>query len=200
MPSQYEYLLNILAGTFLVLAQSIYIVQVFKKEITPSLFTWLGWSVLVGISLVSQLQEFGWSWVLVGHLFSALGCFGIFLTAFLTQNFQLLKQDYIYLISGLVCVLLYVIFEDPWTTTIFAITADLVLGIPTILKAVKQPKTERTLGWNIALVCWAITLMTGYAENILFLLFPLYCFLFNLTMSALTTKKRILLVNGRFLI
>lgn len=193
MPNQFEFIINVIAGFFLVLAQSIYITQVIRKKITPSLLTWLGWAFLVGISLVAQLIEFGWSWVMMGHLFSALGCFGIFVSAVITKNFQVLKQDYIYLITGAFCLLLYIVYEDPWSTTIFAISADLALGIPTIIKAYKQPRTEKTLGWNIALGCWGLTLFTCLDKNIIFTLFPLYCFLFNVTMSVLTTNKRIIL-------
>lgn len=187
----YEYIINLVAGSFLVLAQSIYIILVVRRKITPSLFTWLGWSVLVGVSLVSQWAELGWNWVLVGHLFSALGCSGIFIAAMATRNFQLLREDYIYLVLGAACIALYVVFTDPWITTIFAVTADLILGLPTIFKAIKNPKTEKSLGWNIAMVCWALTLYTCLDKNLIYILFPLYCFLFNLTMTALTNNRRI---------
>lgn len=191
MPIQFEYLINLFAGVFLVTAQVIYILLIIRKKITPSLFTWLGWAILVGVGLISQLYEYGWSWVLIGHLFSALGCLFIALTAIITKNYQVLKQDYIYLVTGVICILLYITFKDPWSTTIFSIVADLILGIPTILKGYKNPRSEKSIGWNIALGCWGITLMTCMDENFIFVLFPLYCFLFNVTMSLLTTKKRV---------
>ncbi len=200
MLGPYEYWINSVAGGFLVLAQGIYILQVIKKQITPSLFTWLGWFILVGVSLWSQWITFGWQWILVGHLFSALGCFGIFVSALLTRNFQVRKQDYTYLIVGMGCVLLYVLFKDPWITTIFAIAADLILGIPTILKGIHAPRTEKTIGWNIALGCWSLTLATSVDKNAIYVLFPLYCLLFNLTMTWLTTNRRIRNREGKRLL
>lgn len=190
MFNDYQFVINLIAGFFLALAQVIYITQVVKKQITPSLFTWLGWSILVGVALISQLNKYGWSWALTGHLFSAVGCFFIFISAILSHNFSLLRKDWIYLYLGLGCVVFYLLFTDPWLTTIFAILADAILGIPTILKAIKEPKTEKSLGWNIALVCWTLTLITCIDKNTIFTLFPAYCFAFNAIMSYLTRKSR----------
>lgn len=91
---EYSYVLNIGAGLFLALAQSIYIVQIIKKQITPSLFTWLGWSILVGVSLISQIVEFGWNWTLIGHLFSAIGCTSIFIVSLLINNYVIRRIDW----------------------------------------------------------------------------------------------------------
>jgi len=192
---EYQFAINIVAGVFLAIAQSIYLIQVLKKQITPSILTWLGWSILVSVALVSQIIEYGWDWTLTGHLFAAFGCTFIFLSAFLTKNFVMHSQDWKFLYLGLVCVALYIIFSDPWLTTVFAILADLVLGIPTLIKGIKSPKTEKTIGWNIALVCWTLTLITCLDNNIIFFLFPLYCFLFNVTMSYLTRAKRVIMLN-----
>lgn len=191
MFNEYQFILNLIAGLFLALAQLIYITQVVKKQIKPSLFTWLGWSILVGVALISQLYKYGWSWTLTGHLFSAFGCFFIFVSSMLSNNFSLLRKDWIYLYLGLACVVVYLLFTDPWITTIFAILADGILGIPTILKAIKDPKTEKSLGWNIALVCWTLTLITCVDKNLIYALFPAYCFVFNAGMSYLTRKSRI---------
>jgi hypothetical protein len=189
---EYQFAINLIAGVFLAVAQSIYLIQVLKKQITPSLLTWFGWAILVSVALISQILEYGWDWTLTGHLFSALGCTAIFLAAIFTKNFVMLSEDWRFLYLGLACVALYIIFSDPWLTTIFAILADLVLGIPTLIKGIKSPKTEKSIGWNIALVCWTLTLITCLDNNVIFFLFPFYCLLFNVSMSYLTRAKRIL--------
>jgi hypothetical protein len=194
MLREYSFALNIIAGLFLAAAQSIYIVQILKKQITPSLLTWLGWSILVGLALFSQLIEYGWDWALIGHLFSAFGCTFIFFSAFFTKNFVILSKDWHFLYMGLGCVILYISHSDPWSTSIFAIIADALLGMPTLIKAIKSPKTEKSIAWNIALGCWALTLITCINNNLIFFIFPAYCFLFNGSMSYLTRGKRISLV------
>lgn len=191
MLANYFFLLNIFAGLFLASAQLVYIVQVVKKQVTPSVITWSGWSFLVGIALVSQWIEFGWEWTLVGHLFSALGCTFIALFALLSKNYTIYKKDWIYLLLGVSCILLYVISSNALLTTLFAILADFILGIPTFIKAIKNPVTEKSKGWNIAIISWILTILTCYQKELIYFLFPFYCLLFNMFMSYFTSIRRI---------
>lgn len=191
MLANYSFLLNIFAGLFLSSAQLIYIVQVVKKQVTPSVITWSGWSFLVGIALVSQWIEFGWEWTLVGHLFSALGCTFIALFALLSKNYTIYKKDWVYLLLGVSCILLYVISSNALLTTLFAILADFILGIPTFIKAIKNPVTEKSKGWNIAIISWTLTILTCYQKELIYFLFPFYCLLFNMFMSYFTSGRRI---------
>ena len=191
MFEEYIFIVNLIAGLFLASAQSIYIVQIIKKQITPSLLTWMGWSILVTVALISQIVEYGWNWTLMGHLFSALGCTAIFIVSFVSKNFVILSKDWRYMYLGLGCIVLYLVFSDPWSTTIFAVLADGLLGMPTIIKAFHDPKTEKSVGWNIALGCWSLTLITCAGNHVIFILFPAYCFLFNAVMTYLTREKRI---------
>lgn len=191
MLANYSFLINIFAGLFLASAQLVYIVQVVKKQVKPSVITWSGWSFLVGIALVSQCIEFGWEWALVGHLFSALGCTFIALFAFLSNNYTIYKKDWVYLTLGISCILLYVISSNALLTTLFAILADFILGIPTFVKAIKHPSTEKSKGWNIAIISWVLTILTCYQKELIYFLFPFYCLLFNLFMSYFTNAGRI---------
>lgn len=191
-----SYFLNVLASIFLASSQIIYIVQLIRKKITPSVITWLGWTLLVGISFVSQLNQYGWNWVLLGHLFSGMGCTLIFLFSFFSGHYIIQKRDWYYLCLGIGCIVLYLATKNPWLTTIFSILADAILGIPTILKALKNPLTEKNLGWNLAIGCWSLTIITGLNKDSIFLIFPIYCLLFNILMSYLTNNKRIRILKG----
>lgn len=187
----YSFVVNIIAGLLLVSAQLVYVIQVLKKQITPSILTWFGWSMLVIVALISQIVEFGWSWILLGHLFSAIGCAVIFISAFFAKNYIIYPKDWPFLFLGLACIVFYLVFSSSWLTTIFSILADAILGVPTIIKAYKLPRTEKTIGWRIALLSWTLTLLTGNNDKVIFIIFPAYCFLFNATMSYLTRSKRI---------
>lgn len=193
---EYSYYLNVVASLFLATAQIIYIVQLVRKKITPSVITWMGWTLLVGVSFVSQLEQYGWDWVLLGHLFSGLGCALIFLFSFFTKQYIIHRKDWHYLTLGTICIALYLITKDPWLTTIYSVLADAILGMPTITKAIKNPITERNLGWNLAIGCWVLTIITGINKDPIFLIFPVYCLLFNGFMSYLTSKPRIRILKG----
>ena len=87
MVQEYSFIVNLIPGLFLASAQYIYVIQVIKKQITPSLLTWMGWSILVSVALISQIVEYGWNWTLIGHVFSAFGCTFIFISALVSKNF-----------------------------------------------------------------------------------------------------------------
>lgn len=185
---------NITGGAFLATAQLIYIIQIIRKKITPSIITWLGWALLVGVSFIAQITQYGWNTVLIGHMFSGLGCGMIFLVSLLSKHYSINSKDWYYLLLGIICMVLYVATRDPWLTTIFSILADAILGMPTILKAIKDPITEKNLGWNLALACWTLTIITGIKQDPIFLIFPIYCLIFNGIMTYLTLNKRIRLL------
>lgn len=191
MLANYSFLFNIFAGLFLASAQLVYIIQVVNKQVKPSVITWSGWSFLVGIALLSQWVEFGWDWTLVGHLFSALGCTFIALFSLFSKNYTIFKKDWVYLLLGICCILLYAISSDALLTTLFAVLADFILGIPTFIKTIKNPINEKSRGWNIAIISWVLTILTCYQKDLIYFLFPLYCLLFNVFMSYFTNSKRI---------
>lgn len=186
-----EFTLNLIAGIVLFSAQVIYIRQVFRKEVRPSILTWVGWSLLAGISLMSQIIEFGWNWTLMGHSFSVFGCVVICISSVAFKSYFLNRLDWIYLAAGVLCVFLYLACRDAWLTTLFAITADFFIGLPTILKAVKHPETEKSIGWLMGVIAWSFTLSTCFNKNAIYCLLPVYSLLFNGTISVLSSGHRI---------
>jgi hypothetical protein len=195
MPQSIELILSLLAGILIVLAQLIYISQVVKKQVTPSVMSWIGWAIFIGTSFIAQLIELGWNWSLIGLLLSTIGCATISVYSLLSKNFTLKNRDWIYLFAGLACIYLYVTFSDPLLTTLFAIAADFVLGIPTILKAIQHPKTEKSRAWGIAVASWTFTLIICLNHDLIYALFPIYLFCFNGMMVLLTSRRRLFTVK-----
>src|ERR1700740_3555828 len=126
-----EKLLGLLAGSLIVMAQLIYLNNTFKRKVTPSILSWLGWALLMGTSLVSQVLSKGWQWSLTSLLLSTVGSILIAITALCLRNFSLTRKDWKFLVLGFLCIGIYFWSNNPWSTTIFAIFADFILGIPT---------------------------------------------------------------------
>jgi hypothetical protein len=181
-----EKYIGLLAGIIIGSAQLIYLLNTLKKKITPSVLSWFGWACLMGTSLVSQVIGKGWQWSQMSILCSTIGCFAIGAVALVSKNFSLKSGDVKFLVVGLACVGIYLLSNDPWITTIFAIIADAMLGIPTILKAYKEPALERSLAWLLGVISSALALMICIHHDLIYALFPGYLFLFNGTMVYLT--------------
>lgn len=180
-----ERLLGITAGVIIIIAQLSYLISTLKKEVKPNLLSWYGWAALMGTSFISQLIN-GWQWSLTGLMLSTVGSIVIATTALLYGNFSFEKKDWNFVFAGLICMALYFLSRNALYTTVFAILADLLLGIPTIKNAYRNPKSEKSVAWIFGLASWTIALPVCINHDLLYALFPIYLFLFNATMVFLT--------------
>jgi GNAT superfamily N-acetyltransferase len=184
-----EKYLGVLAGLVIGSAQLIYLLNGLKRKVTPSVLSWFGWACLMGTSLVAQVIGKGWQWSMTGILCSTVGCIVIAGVAWFSGNYSFRKADLSFLVVGLICIAIYLLSSDPWITTIFAIIADAVLGIPTIRNAVRAPGMERSAAWVLGVVSSTLALIICIHHDWIYVLFPGYLFLFNGTMAMLTRMR-----------
>ena len=135
LPLWLEKVFSILAAIFIVTAQVIFVRDIFRRKIKPSVLSWIGWALLMGTSMVSQIYSMGWAWSLTGIVFSTIACLFIFVTSLSLNQYLIKKTDWKFLALGFICVIIYYLSKDPWLTTCFAIGADLAVGIPTLVHA-----------------------------------------------------------------
>lgn len=185
-----EKILGVLAAVIISSAQVIYVINTIRRRIRPSVLSWVGWSFLMGTSVVSQVLAKGWQWSMTSVLSSAVGCLTIGLVALISRNYSLARGDWKFLGLGALCIGLYVLSGNAWITTIFAISADALLGIPTILKAVREPELERSPAWALGAASSALALVICFGHSWIFVLFPAYLFCFNGLMVWLTQSAR----------
>jgi hypothetical protein len=178
----------LIAGSLTIASPFSYLYQVAKKEVRPSILSWYGWSVLMGISIISQIVTEGWSSNLVTITLSAVGCFTIAFSArHIFGHFSLNKKDWSYIYSGAGCILFYFLFSNQWLTTLLAISADFILAIPTLKMAYSSPQNEKSYTWPLSLASWVTTFsVLLFNFNWIFSLWPIYLILFNGTMTFLT--------------
>ena len=181
-----EKYIGVLSAIVIGCAQLIYLLNTWKKRVTPSVLSWLGWAFLMGTSLVAQTLSKGWQWSLASLGCSTVGCLLIALVAWGRGNFSFHPKDLRFLALGLVCMVIYGCSDNPWMTTIFAIIADALLGIPTLRKAWREPKQERSSSWILGMVSSGLALSICFDHSLIYALFPAYLFAFNGTMTCFT--------------
>ena len=184
-----EKIIGVLAGMAIGSAQLIYLVNGLQKKVTPSVLSWFGWAFLMGTSLVSQVVTKGWQWSMTGILCSTAGCVAIAAVAFFSGNYSFKRRDWWFLLAGLGCVGVYLGSANPWVTTIFAIIADALLGIPTIVKAYRDPASERSAAWVLGVVSSTLALVICVHHDMIYVLFPAYLWVFNAGMVGLTRRR-----------
>jgi hypothetical protein len=80
--------------------------------------------------------------------------------------------------------------NDPWLTTIFATLADMIIGLPTILKSYKDPENEKSNAWLISLFSWSLTLSISFNHDFMYAIFPIYVWLYCVTIVYLTYFRK----------
>lgn len=185
-----ERILGLLSAVVITSAQLTYLVNTIRRKIRPSVLSWVGWSFLMGTSVVSQVVTTGWQWSMTSVLSSAVGCLTIGLVALFSGSYSLVRSDWKFLVLGAICVSVYLVSGNAWVTTGFAIAADALLGIPTILKAAREPMLERSPAWMLGVVSASLALVICFGHSLLYFLFPAYLFCFNGIMSWLTQRRR----------
>lgn len=189
-----EKLLGLLAGIVIGSAQVIYLINTISGKVRPSVLSWIGWAFLMGTSVVSQVVSKGWQWSMTGVLCSTVGCLTIGLVALLIRNYSLERKDWQYVVWGVLCVGVYLLSNDPWMTTVFAIGADAILGVPTLTKAWNDPVSERSWAWVLGVVSSTLALIICVGHDWIYVLFPGYLLLFNGSMAYLTQARKRALV------
>ncbi|MCB0476953.1 MAG: hypothetical protein KDC84_02250 [Crocinitomicaceae bacterium] len=178
------------ATVLIIIAQSTYIYNIFKRKIRPSTLSWIGWFLLMFATLIAIIVESGWEWSMSGFAISTFGCGFIGLSALLLKQYTYRSRDWFYFVLGLGCGLIYQISKDPMLTTIAGILADFIIGIPTIVKVITHPDTERTKAWSFGLTSWTLSTLAALQHDLLYILFPAYLMLFNATMIIFTNRKK----------
>jgi len=184
-----EVIIGIITICLMVAKQGIYIIDVINKKIVPSLLTWFGWALLMGVSLVAQIIEGGLAYSQFGMITATLGCLAISIIALRLNHYSLKKVDWFILGAGLLCLVLYLVSKNAWLTTIYSVLADLIIAIPMLIKVVKDPESEKTNAWYISFVTWALTLVICFNHDALYAIFPIYLFTFCVLIILLMNRK-----------
>lgn len=120
-----------------------YIRDILKKQTKPHIYTWLIWSILQTIAVITQFKDGGGygAWGLtVGVIF----CFSIFLLSFKYGTKDIKKFDIFCLIASFIIIGFYLISKNPLVTMILVTTVDFIGFLPTIRKGFNDPNTETT--------------------------------------------------------
>ncbi len=193
LPSFMEQSLSAIAGLLLVAASLAYIASIVnknhEKRIKPRPLSWIGWALMMGISLTSQVIKNGFEWNQITILTSVIFCVIIAVTAFAVKSYSIKPMDWWCLILGMICVGIYLSTKNALVTTIFGIIADFIVAIPTIHNAYTKPESEKSSAWLYGVLSWAFTLIICIGYAWVYALFPLYLFVMNSLFMYLTKRK-----------
>jgi hypothetical protein len=156
----------------------------------PNVVTYSLWALLNFITILAQASA-GASWsiiLLFGDLFAMSIVIVLCLLGHGYKKYGKIEW---------ICTALFVAAIISWQTTnepllaiVFAVIADLIAAIPTVVKTYRDPKSEIAGPWFIV----AVSAMLGIASTTIFdlpnLLFPFNILLINLIVGTLALRKK----------
>jgi hypothetical protein len=188
-----KFIFGILSTIFTFTGLIPYFLNVHKRIIYPHNLSWLGWAFITLIGALAMLSS-GSKWAVLILFANSISCVSVVLFSIYKKVgvWSTNRYDYLFFILGIIGIILWQLFNNPFLAILCCVIADLCFGIPTIIKAYKNPKSENYLAW---LSCSLAGLFSIFALNnfqITEALYPLYLFSFD------TVVLLIVLINKKY--
>ncbi len=163
-----------------------YLVDTIKGKAKPNRISWFFWFLAPFIAVAAEIQK--------GVGLQTLMTFSVgfnpllvFLASFINKNayWKLSKTDYIYGALALLGIILWKVTGEGNIAILFAILADGLASIPTVIKSFKNPETESPTIFLLSLINASITLLTIKIWTFAQWGFPVYIFLIDAIIFSL---------------
>lgn len=176
-----------------------YIKSTIKGETKPNRVTWLIWGLAPMIAFFSEISQGVGLQSLMTFMVGFVPLL-IFLASFVNKKsyWQLSRLDITCGLLSLGGLVLWQITKVGNLAIIFSLLADLLAGIPTIVKSFHYPETENYKVFFFSGINASITLLTITAWNLAFLAWPLYIFLIDWLQVVLIKYKAGLYLKKKF--
>jgi hypothetical protein len=168
----------------------------FKGQVQPNRVTWLFWSAFPMIAFVAQLSQgvglVAWATfiagappilVLIGSLFNK--------DAF----WQTKRIDYWFAVAGLLSVIAWQVTDTPNIAFTFALLADLIVALPTIVKTFQFPETENWKAYGISAIGFLLAVLAVPEWTYDNGAFVVYLFLLNLSIAVLAARRSAVVIE-----
>lgn len=185
----YKLIIAIIAVALAFIGYIPYFRDIFKGKTTPHLFTWLIWTLAVGIS--AALQVYGgagsgaWTTIAVTLL-----CVFILILSFKKGSKDIELIDVVFLILALISLFLWFVIDKPIWSAILIVSTDLIGFLPTIRKTWNDPYSETLSMYEITAFRHGLSILALAQFNILTLLYPISWTIANVAFSVMLMLRR----------
>lgn len=170
----------------------IYLIATLKGKAKPNRVTWFLWSFAPLIAFAAQIQQ----GVGIASLLTFSAGFGpllVFIGSFFSKHsaWKITRFDIVCGTLSLVGLFCWYISQQGNIAITFAILADFLAYLPTMVKSYKAPETESIHAYFFGMIAGVITLLTLKTMTFAYIAFPLYLALANgICVAVLHFKPR----------
>lgn len=180
-------LVQFFAGTM------VYVVRTIQGKSQPNRMTFLLWSIGPFIGVAAGISA-GASWELIPVFMAGFGPLAILLSSFVNPKayWKLGILDYICGTLAVMALVLWAATSNPLIAIAFAIAADLLAGVPTLIKSWKYPETETGWTYFVSFLVVVVGLAVAPAYTFAQIGFLIYLFFMDGALVIAVYRRRTL--------
>jgi len=168
-----------------------YLYETVAGKAQPNRITWLLWGIFPMVIFVAQRAQGveGLSWPSFVAGFTPLL---VVAASFLNRKayWKSEPRDYYLMAAAIVGIVLWAITDNPNLALLFALLADMLAGIPTLIKSYRHPHSESWIAYAISTFGFGISFLSVQTYNFENTAFVAYLFAMNGTFALLASRGR----------
>jgi len=158
-----------------------YLLYTIQGKVRPNRVSWFLWGIIPLIAFIAQVKQ-GVGLQSLFTLVIGLTPFLVFFASFMNKksSWKITKLD---ISCGVISILGLILWLSTGVGNIaifFSILADLMAGLPTVVKSYYNPESENYLVYLATMIASGIILLTIKEWNFATYAFPVYIFLINI--------------------
>jgi hypothetical protein len=167
-----------------------YLYETIVGKAQPNRITWLLWGIFPMVIFVAQRAQgvAGLSWASFVAGFTPLL---IVAASFFNRKayWKSGPRDYYLMAAAVVGLLLWAITHTPNLALLFSLLADMLAGLPTLIKAYRHPHSESWMAYAISALGFGISFLSVQSYNLENTAFIAYVFLLNGALAVLASRS-----------
>ncbi len=192
LPEMFDFhlILGILAGILAAIAVVPYIKDILHGSTRPNAVSWVLWVAILSISILAQISA-GASWSLIFLIGDLVGTSIILILSFTGYGYRKYGMiEWVCLALAVVAVVSWQLTDRPVLALLFAILADIMASVPTVVKAWRDPWSEHATMWMVIGAASVLGMFSTTKVDVANLIFPGYILLINGLVGVLSFVGR----------
>jgi hypothetical protein len=168
-----------------------YLYETIVGKAQPNRITWLLWGMFPMVIFVAQRARGvgGLSWASFVAGFMPLL---IVAASFFNKKayWKSEPRDYYLMIVAIIGIILWGITNNPNLAILFSLLADMLAGMPTLIKSYRYPHSESWIAYAISTLGFGISFLSVQTYNFENTAFVAYLFILNGALAVLASRSR----------
>ncbi len=167
-----------------------YLYETIVGKTQPNRVTWLLWGIFPTVIFVAQRAQDveGLSWTtFVAGLMPLLIVAASFFNPL--AYWKSAPRDYYLMAAAVVGIILWAVTDNPNLAILFALLADVLAGVPTMIKAYQHPQSESWIAYAISTVGFGTSFLSVQTYDFENTAFVAYLLIMNVSLAVLSSRK-----------